>query len=339
MTTTNNTTSSTTIVRKDADNLTLKKRKRIKEFYYQGHSFTDIARLVKVSRTTISREIRKNGTLNQPGYERRYKYSHKKAHANYLTRMSNSSRFKDHLAFFHHFQRNYDGIFSFEQFYMETKTQIEDGNLSFKLPTLKTVYNWYHSGKLNFSKVIEHRIKKYRYGSKTYLKDPNRKSIHDRPFELDDYSVTGHYEIDLVISSGKKGGVLTMNHRATMKYYCIHVSNKRASTINKALRSLINKIGAANILSLTSDNGSEFCWTRAVERCYKLVWYKADPYCSGQRGQNERLNRDLRKFFPKGTNFENVSHSTLQNAVTEINKFPRKKFNGRSASYQEMQLP
>lgn len=324
--------------RRDAENLTLKKRKRIKEFYYQGLSYTKIAELVKVSRTTVAREIKKNGELNQPTYHRRYSYNYKKAHQKYLERMSNSSRFKDHLAFFHHFQRNYDGIMSFEQFYLECKTAVEDGIFTFKLPSLKTVYNWYHSGRLNFCKLVEYRVKKYHHGKKGYLKDPNRKSIHTRPFALDDYSIEGHYEIDLVISGSKKGGILTMNHRKTMKYYCIHVVDKRAATINKALRVLINQIGAKNILSLTSDNGSEFCWTLAVERCYKLVWYKADAYCSGQRGQNERLNRDLRKFFPKGTNFENVSHSVLQNAITQINNWPRKKFNGRSASYQEMLL-
>lgn len=81
-----------------------------------------------------------------------------------------------------------------------------------------------------------------------------------------------------------------------------------------------------------------FVGQERLKDAINLIDKKADAYCSRQRGQNERLNRDLRKFFPKGTEFENRTHSSLQNAVTKINSFPRRKFNGRSASVQKMKL-
>ncbi len=62
---------------------------------------------------------------------------------------------------------------------------------------------------------------------------------------------------------------------------------------------MIEEIGAHNIQSITSDNGTEFTFSAVIENCYDLKWYYCDPYRSGQRGQNERLNRDLRTFFPK----------------------------------------
>lgn len=130
----------------------------------------------------------------------------------------------------------------------------------------------------------------------------------------------------MVLSGDKKGGVLTVNHRATMKYYARHVSDKRTETVNKALRSVIKEIGCQNIISITSDNGTEFSYTEVIENLYDIKWYKADPYCSGQRGQNERLNRDLRVFYPKGFIFSKITTSELQETITAINKKHRRKF-------------
>ncbi len=58
---------------------------------------------------------------------------------------------------------------------------------------------------------------------------------------MDDYVSTGHYEIDTVYNNDKKGGVLTLNHQATMMYYVVKIPDRRAKTIVKALRELVNK--------------------------------------------------------------------------------------------------
>ena len=64
--------------------------------------------------------------------------------------------------------------------------------------------------------------------------------------------------------------------------------------------------------------------SKVIEKTYNLNWYYATPYCSGQRGQNERLNRDLRIFFPKGMRFDNVSFKDTSIATFVINNIPIK---------------
>lgn len=152
----------------------------------------------------------------------------------------------------------------------------------------------------------------------------------DFGFTQNDYSISGHYEVDTIIDGSKRGGLITFNHRATMKLYARSVPNKKSTTVNKAIRSMINEIGAHNIKRITSDNGTEFAYSKVIEISYNLKWYYRDPYRSGQRGQNERLNRDLRTFYPKGTDFIRISETSLKNALNEINNMPRRKFKGIS---------
>ena len=102
-------------------------------------------------------------------------------------------------------------------------------------------------------------------------------------------------------------------------------------TINRELRKIIDYIGADNIHSITSDNGAEFSYNLVIEKHYNINWYFADPYCSGQRGQNERLNRDIRMFYPKGTLFKEVDRNEFSNNILNINTLPRDKFDGLSA--------
>jgi IS30 family transposase len=100
--------------------------------------------------------------------------------------------------------------------------------------------------------------------------------------------------------------------------------------VTKGLIRLIKK-HHLKIKTITSDNGTEFSLYKFFINKYNIKWYFADPYKSGQRGQNERLNRDLRKFLNKGSTFEHVSPEKLENYVNKINDLPRKKFNGLSA--------
>jgi IS30 family transposase len=90
---------------------------------------------------------------------------------------------------------------------------------------------------------------------------------------MGEYEKPGHYEIDNIYNDDKKGGVLTLNHRATMKLYAVIIPDRKATTINRELRKLIKQIGAVNILSITSDNGREFAYSAVIEACYDIKWY------------------------------------------------------------------
>ena len=203
-------------------------------------------------------------------------------------------------------------------------------------PTLKTLYSWYHTNFISYPNDVK-VVKKYRNKVKGKVRD-GRRSIHERPFELDDYSISSHYEIDTIYNSDKKGGLLTFTNRNTMMIYSSPISDRKASTINSSLRKIIEHIGIDNIDSITSDNGTEFSYTKVLECSYNLTWYYADPYCSGQRGQNERLNRDIRKYYNKGVDFKTVPIEEFNKVIDLINNKPRRKYGGLSAIKKSIKL-
>ena len=84
------------------------------------------------------------------------------------------------------------------------------------------------------------------------------------------------------------------------------------------------------INSITYDNGKEFYGFKRIEKSLNTSVYFADPYSSWQRGTNEHANGMLRRFFPKGTDFNDVTDRQLKVAVDKINNRPRKILNYRT---------
>jgi IS30 family transposase len=99
-----------------------------------------------------------------------------------------------------------------------------------------------------------------------------------------------------------------------MKYYAIKINNKSSLSMARGLTKLLQQ-HKLNIETITSDKGTEFSLYQFFVNKYNIKWYFADPYSSGQRGQNERLNRDLRKFLKKGSTFQNLTQEKLYHYV------------------------
>lgn len=313
-------------------------RVKIAELYKVGYSCYKISILLSRSPSTIYREVSRNGKKNlmasSHSYKKikKYNYGYKNAQNKRDNRFNRAKN-----------QKKYNFFITYVNEKIEFYTTLEDLHAQFikdyparYYPTLKTMYNWAHKGIITYKwgfKPVK-KIKNRSFVNEKNLED--RKSIslreEDFNFKNNNYDFRKHFEIDTVYNGDKKGGVLTFNERATRKLYAVQIPNRKASTINKALRKLINKIGPENILSITSDNGSEFAYSKVIEIYYDLKWYYCDPYCSYQRGQNERLNRDLRKFYPKGILITNITEEIFQNTINLINNKPRRIFNGLSAN-------
>lgn len=316
--------------------LSLAERKQIEKHYGNGESYSGIGRLISRSHTTVSREIKRNGKANQPSLiakrkgQREYNYNANRAQKLSELRAYRKLTSGRYKYFCEWFKKNVQNDLSLEAHLMNFKKQFRK---TYPVPCVKSLYNWYHAGVIEYKGDVK-IVKNYRKNVKGEKVD-GRKSIHQRVedfgFEMNDYSHAGHYEIDTIYNGDKKGGVLTFNHRATMKLYAVKIPDRKATTINRELRRLIQKIGKDNIKSITSDNGPEFAYSAVIEACHDLKWYYCDPYKSGQRGQNERLNRDVRKYFRKGCYFQNVTDKKFIEAIDKINNYPRKKFKGLSA--------
>lgn len=170
-------------------------------------------------------------------------------------------------------------------------------------------------------KYRRHQAKPYKTAGKSMI--PDRVSIHDRPVEA--YGTRfGDWEMDLVIGKGQKSAVLTMVERSQNMFMQTILPSKKPEDVEKSIIRLLLPF-KKNVLTITTDNGIEFRNHKAVCKALGCTVYFADPYCSGQKGAVENMNKILREFFPKGTDFREVTQQELDRVQYLINERPRKK--------------
>ena len=215
--------------------------------------------------------------------------------------------------------------------------------------SVPTIYSYIHKGvflRLTMADCPRHGKHKnaYKHVEKvTPARAPAGESIDNRPPEVKDRSVFGHWEMDTVYSGQKQSrkALLTMTERKTRKEIIILIPNRKAETVVRAIDALERKHGAPTFRlifrSITVDNGSEFAAADALEKsCMnktipRTTVYYAHPYSPWERGSNENGNGMIRRKHPKGTSFEEISRAEIADTEDWINNYPRKVLGYRSA--------
>jgi len=154
----------------------------------------------------------------------------------------------------------------------------------------------------------------------------NRVSIDERPAVVEDKNRIGDWEIDLVIGKGHSGALVTIVERKTSFTVSMRVDDKSARSVTAATIALLKPYEGA-VLTITADNGKEFAYHEVMTEHLQCGVYFADPYCSWQRGLNENTNGLLRQYWPKSTDFKKVSQSEVEDVIVKLNDRPRKKLN------------
>lgn len=172
-------------------------------------------------------------------------------------------------------------------------------------------------------KYRRHKCQKRTTSGRTLI--PNRVSIHQRPIEADGTRF-GDWEMDLVIGKGQKSAVLTMTERKTNMFLQTKLTSKKPDVVAKAAWRLLLPY-KANVLTITTDNGSEFMNHEWLAKRIGATVYFADPFCSGQKGAVENANKLFRQYFPKGTDFRVIEQSQFDYVQAKINRRPREKLN------------
>ena len=195
----------------------------------------------------------------------------------------------------------------------------------------ETIYRFIYTPQNRHRRLHEylprgHKKRRRHHGRKVHsTRIPHRVSIHHRPAEVNARSVFGHWEGDSVLGTKSAGdGVHTEVERHTRLLLATKVSALSSAEGVKAQKRLFGPLPAHARVSTTMDNGTEFHLHTELVSDYGMDTYFADPYSSWQRGTNEHHNGRLRRYFPKGTDFTQISEAELQAAVTEINNQPRK---------------
>lgn len=174
--------------------------------------------------------------------------------------------------------------------------------------------------------------KKTRYRKTVAKRAPRGNSIEKRPICVLDRKIFGHWEMDCVIGCSSYT-LLVLTERKTRKEIILRMQNKTTKSVVNALNTLEKQYGKnfSNIFkSITVDNGVEFSDCEGMEKSIfggtRTSFYYCHPYTSCERGSNERINRDIRKIFPKGTDFSKVSDKQVQHCEEWVNLYPREIF-------------
>ena len=162
-------------------------------------------------------------------------------------------------------------------------------------------------------------------------------SIEERPAEVADRIIPGHWEGDLIIGEAKKQTALgTLVERTTRTVILVPLKNKTALEVRKEFAKEIKKLPQQMRLSLTYDQGREMAQHKLFTKQTKMQVYFAHPRSPWERGTNENTNGLIRQFFPKSTNFKKVSRKEIKRVQKLLNERPRKTLNWQTP-YEAMQ--
>lgn len=204
--------------------------------------------------------------------------------------------------------------------------------------TSRTLLNYIRKGlfdslgiKPNHSLYQQKKVKKEKCAK--LIRKGKYNSIEDRPDEINKRLEVGNWEIDTVVGNrtGKNKALLVLTDRCSRYQIIKLIDDKTSNSVSKTLNEIINENKALSFKTFTSDNGSEFYSIDNVCKHFNLEWYYCHPYSSSERGSNENNNRFIRRFFPKGSSFNNLSNKEIEYIQDFMNNYPRKIFNGKTS--------
>jgi len=318
--------------------LILEVRQSIWMMRSQGLGIREIGRQLKISASIVSRELRRNSL---PVYIaarltplERAKEAHEKAKRRRKEKRRGKRKAKPLMSVIEHIAQKLMKKWSPE----DISDTIGDFFAGLKLSTT-TIYRMIKRDAPDLKKFLPEKGKKRRQRvmdrrGKFQQAAAEKRHISERPVEAEKREELGHLEADMVVSKkGSKAAVLSIYDRASRKRWYISVDNLEAATIRKALVIFLHSLPAHARKTVTFDRGSEFAEWDMIEKIFvDLKAYFCTAYSPHEKGGVERSNRELRRFFPKGTDFSSVSQEQLAEAQELINNRPMKVL-GRKSSF------
>jgi IS30 family transposase len=310
--------------------LTMDERNVIYRMRWQNYSDAEIARCLGRHRSTIGRECQRNADLDG-----RYWPSNAQTWANSRRRAHLRRPKTGHRRLMAYVQERLRACWSPEQI---------GGSLSARAPTPleglsishTTIYRWIWSNPQRTRQFrpflrIARKPRRKPYGKPSRQGQiAGKRSIDERPQEVNERQRLGDWEGDTLVGKGRQGYLLTCVDRASRYLIARKLPACAAEPVARQLQRTIRRLPASKRRTLTLDNGREFARPIELERQLHLPIYFAHPYHSWERGTNENTNGLLRQYLPKGTDLTQVTPEQLSRYVRQLNRRPRKCLGFRS---------
>ena len=169
-----------------------------------------------------------------------------------------------------------------------------------------------------------HKRREKRKFGKNRVRIKDQVNISQRPQHVELRLEVGHWEGDLMIGVGQKSAIGTIVERKTRYTLVIELINRKSETVTQQFAKYLNSLPKYILKSMTYDNGMEMANHQWLSNNTGMDIYFANPYSSWERGTNENTNGLIRRFFPKGTDFNKITIEQLKQAQFALNNRPRK---------------
>jgi IS30 family transposase len=166
---------------------------------------------------------------------------------------------------------------------------------------------------------------------------PNMTLIDDRPIEVEERLVPGHWEGDLIKGKRNQSQVGTLVERTTLYVALVRLENGKAETAAEGFALVLNRFDAEMRRSMTYDQGREMARHESLSERTGLKVYFAHPHSPWERGRNENTNGLLRQYLPKGEDLSGYSQQQLDAIAASLNARPRKSLGWKAPA--ELFLP
>lgn len=303
--------------------LSVRQRERLARMVNEGHNLAEIAKALRRNKSTIWRELRRNGTPQRP------LYSPCRAQARSEERRSRASRRP-------RIPNERIRAYIREKIKIGWSPEIIAGRLRLDHPRLhishEAIYQYLYDRQTKDRKELilllrrAHRNRKLRgVGRKVRkTKIPNRIPIEARPKGINSRRTYGHWEGDTMESQKSPPVLNSLTERKSRLLLLTKLARKAAGETKKAIVGRLGGLPTSLRKTITLDNGTENTLHEEITTEIGARCYFAKPYASWQRGTNEQTNGMVRWYLPKGTDFRNISEEDIAEVESRINNRPRK---------------
>jgi transposase, IS30 family len=296
-----------------ASHLTMEERDRIAQGRCQHASQTEIAQALGRSPATISRELRRNRTGSEYHAAQAQRKSERRRRERPWVGKMDDPQINELV------RTGLAQEFSPEQITGRLEQQKSKHSVS-----PQTIYTWIKQDddRKHWESMLRRRGKRPGRTRNTEPR-PEAACIRNRPKIIERRRRLGDFEGDTVLGPPGTGGLATLVCRKSRFTIVVKIQSKDADHVHEKLKQRLKELDPDHRYSITFDNGTEFARCHRLEKHLGLKLYFADPGCPYQRGTNENTNGLIRQYYPKGTDFRDITHDAVRRVEHSLNNRPR----------------